>query len=87
MASLVYKKKKGREYAYWVRSARVNGKTRIVEQIYLGPKDRFLEELKPKFNSCGGLGARKPLWHNNRGAYEPQSVVPISTFRDVDTNG
>lgn len=46
MATIVYKKKKGNEYAYWVRSARVNGKPRIVEQVYLGPKDRFLEEVK-----------------------------------------
>lgn len=49
MASLIYKKKKGREYAYWVRSARVNGKPRIVEQIYLGPKERFLKEIKAAY--------------------------------------
>ena len=49
MASLIHKKKKGRYYTYWVRSARVNGKPRIVEQIYLGPKDRVLEELKQHF--------------------------------------
>lgn len=49
MASLIYKKKNGREYAYWVRSARVDGKPRIVEQIYLGPKGRFLEEVKAAY--------------------------------------
>lgn len=49
MPSLIYKKKKGNEYAYWVRSARVNGKPRIVEQIYLGPKDRFLDEIKERY--------------------------------------
>lgn len=49
MSSLIHKKKKGRFYTYWVRSARVHGKPRIVEQIYLGPKDRFLEELKLHF--------------------------------------
>lgn len=49
MASIIFKPKKGREYAYWVRSARVNGKPRIVEQIYLGPKDRFMEELKAAY--------------------------------------
>jgi transposase len=49
MASIVYKKKKGREYAYWVRSARVEGKPRIVEQVYLGPKERFLEETKAAY--------------------------------------
>ncbi len=49
MATLIYKLKKGREYAYWVRSARVKGKPRIVEQIYLGPKDRFLDEVKAAY--------------------------------------
>lgn len=49
MASIIYKKKKGREYAYWVRSARVDGKPRIVEQVYLGPKERFLEETKAAY--------------------------------------
>jgi transposase len=49
MATIVYKKKKGNEYAYWVRSARVDGKPRIVEQVYLGPKDRFLEEVKAAY--------------------------------------
>lgn len=49
MSSLIYKKKKGREYAYWVRSARINGKPRIVEQVYLGPRDRFLEETKQAY--------------------------------------
>ena len=49
MSSLVFKKSRGRLYAYWVRSARVNGKPRIVEQVYLGPKERFLDELKAHF--------------------------------------
>ena len=49
MSSLVFKKSRGHCYAYWVRSARVNGKPRIVEQVYLGPKERFLEELKAHF--------------------------------------
>ena len=49
MATIIYKKKKGREYAYWVRSARVGGKPRIVEQVYLGPKGRFLEEVKAAY--------------------------------------
>src|SRR6266446_9860000 len=37
MSSLVTKWKKNKPYLYWVRSARVEGKPRIVEQIYLGP--------------------------------------------------
>ncbi|HWQ22586.1 MAG TPA: IS1634 family transposase [Gaiellaceae bacterium] len=34
--TIVRKRKGGREYFYWVRSARVQGKPRIVEQVYLG---------------------------------------------------
>ncbi len=43
MASLVKKIKKGRNYYYIVESKRVNGKPRIVSQIYLGSLDRILE--------------------------------------------
>lgn len=40
MAGSIIKKRKGkREYFYWVRSARVGGKPRIVEQVYLGTAD------------------------------------------------
>lgn len=60
MASIIYKKKKGRQYAYWVRSARVDGKPRIVEQVYLGPKDRFLEEVKAAYIEDRSPG-RHPL--------------------------
>lgn len=76
MATIIYKKKKGREYAYWVRSARVNGNPRIVEQIYLGPKDRFMAEIKAAYTrdrSPGPtplkrirtkeFGATAYLWH------------------------
>jgi len=55
-ATIIYKKKGGREYAYWVRSARVNGKPRIVEQVYLGPKDRFLEQVKAAYTQGRGSG-------------------------------
>jgi transposase len=34
--TIIRKRKGGREYFYWVRSARVAGKPRIVEQMYLG---------------------------------------------------
>jgi transposase len=76
MAALVHKKKKGRYYTYWVRSARVDGKPRIVEQIYLGPKERVLEEIKAAYTRGtppgGGslrrlqnreFGASALLWH------------------------
>ena len=44
MSSLVTKWKKNKPYLYWVRSARVQGKPRIVEQIYLGPRERVLPQ-------------------------------------------
>ena len=34
---------------YWVRSARVNGKPRIVEQVYLGPRDRVMQDIYKHF--------------------------------------
>jgi transposase len=46
MPSLITKWKKGRPYLYWVRSARVKGQSRIVEQIYLGPQERVIEHLR-----------------------------------------
>ena len=48
MASIVAKKKKGKLYYYIVESARVDGKPRIVRQIYLGTTDRILEAIKLK---------------------------------------
>ena len=49
MATLIHKKKKGHLYTYWVESKRVHGKPRIVEQVYLGPKQRVLEEIKAAY--------------------------------------
>ncbi|MGW8180809.1 MAG: IS1634 family transposase, partial [bacterium] len=46
MGFLFDKRKKGRLYTYWGESARVKGRPRLVEQIYLGPKERVLEEIK-----------------------------------------
>jgi len=76
MASLITKTKNGRKYLYWVRSARVQGKPRIVEQVYLGPKDRVVEEIKQAYRqgappeSCPlrrvqikEFGASALLWH------------------------
>src|SRR5690606_40103788 len=60
MASLIEKRKKGRPYLYWVRSARVEGKPRIVEQVYLGPKERVLEEIKQAY-SRGQTQGPSPL--------------------------
>ncbi|MFQ5779033.1 MAG: IS1634 family transposase [Terriglobia bacterium] len=60
MASLINKTKKGRQYTYWVESARVKGKPRIVEQVYLGPRDRVLEEIKKAYTR-GKTPGRCPL--------------------------
>jgi transposase len=49
MGFLFEKKKGAKLYLYWGESARVKGRPRLVEQIYLGPKDRVLEELKLHF--------------------------------------
>ena len=56
MPSLITKWKKGRPYLYWVRSARVNGQSRIVEQIYLGPKERVMEQIRVQFTSSPQKG-------------------------------
>ena len=49
MPSLITKWKKGKPYLYWVRSARVNGQSRIAEQIYLGPRARVMEQIRTQF--------------------------------------
>jgi hypothetical protein len=43
MTSIISKIKKGKKYYYAVDSARVNGKSRIVKQIYLGTVESILE--------------------------------------------
>ena len=61
MPSLITKWKKGRPYLYWVRSARVNGHARIVEQIYLGPKERVMEQIRAQFTSTPKTAALPAL--------------------------
>jgi transposase len=61
MSSLVTKWKKNKPYLYWVRSARVEGKPRIVEQIYLGPRERVLEQLRTQGSVVPQQGAAPPL--------------------------
>jgi transposase len=51
MPSLITKWKKGKPYLYWVRSAWVNGHSRIVEQLYLGPQQRVMEQIRAQFTS------------------------------------
>ena len=45
MASIIKKRKKGKDYYYAVQSARVDGKPRIVWQKYLGSVERIVEKL------------------------------------------
>ena len=45
VASIIKKKKKGRNYYYAVQSKRVDGEPRIVWQKYLGTLDRILERV------------------------------------------
>jgi transposase len=52
MPSLITKWKKGKPYLYWVRSAWVNGHSRIVEQRSLGPRERVMEQMHAPFTSA-----------------------------------
>src|SRR2546430_7542498 len=61
MPSLITKWKKGRPYLYWVRSAWRNGHSRIVEQSYLGPRDRVIEQIRAQFTSAPHTEALPPL--------------------------
>lgn len=61
MPSLITKWNKGNPYLYWVRSARVNGQSRIVEQIYLGPRKRVMEQIRAQFTSSPHKGEIPPL--------------------------
>src|SRR3954462_14349788 len=61
MSTLVTKWKKNKPSLYWVRSARVQGKPRIVEQIYLGPRERVLEQLRTQGSVAPQPGAAPPL--------------------------
>ena len=45
MASIIRKKRGKRSYYYYVESARVNGKSRIVNQRYLGTAETILEKI------------------------------------------
>ena len=61
MPSLITKWKKGRPYLYWVRSAWRNGHSRIVEQSYLGPRDRVIEQIRAQFTSSPHTEELPPL--------------------------
>ena len=61
LSSLVTKWKKNKPYLYGVRSARVEGKPRMVEQISLGPRERVLEQLRTQGAVAPPHGAAPPL--------------------------
>lgn len=61
MPSLITKWKKGRPYLYWVRSAGRNGHSRIVEQSYLGPRDRVIEQSRAQCTSSPHTEELPPL--------------------------
>jgi transposase len=61
MSSLVTKWKKNQPYLSWVRSARIEGKPRLVEQIYLGPRERVLEQLRTQGSVAPQQAAAPPL--------------------------
>src|SRR4029450_10292360 len=61
MSSLVTKWKTNKPYLYWGPSARVEGKPRIVEQIYLGPRERVLEQLRTQGSGAPQQAAPPPL--------------------------
>src|SRR4029453_2728573 len=52
MPSLITKWKKGQPSLYWVRSARVHGHSLILEPMYLGPKERGMEQLRAQGTSA-----------------------------------
>lgn len=59
MTSLIKKIKKGKAYYYAVRSARVNGKPRVVWQKYLGTIEKILEQYN---KSPGTMPAETALF-------------------------
>ena len=46
MGTITKKKIKGNNYYYYVESRRVNGKPRIVNQVYLGTAERVLKDTQ-----------------------------------------
>jgi len=58
---LIMKWKKGRPSLYGVRSAWVNGHSRIVEQVSLSPKERGMEQICAQFTSSPQTGERAEL--------------------------
>ena len=68
MASIISKKKGAKTYYYVAESARVNGKPRIINQVYLGTADKVAALVKdrsapvPISAACRDFGLPGALW-------------------------
>lgn len=68
MASIVSKKKGAKTYYYVVESARVNGKPRIISQVYLGTADKIAALVKDRSTpvpisvACRDFGLPAAVW-------------------------
>src|ERR1700684_2907704 len=68
MASIISKSKGDKKYYYVVESQRVNGKPRIVSQVYLGTADKIAALVKdqsapiPLSATCKDFGLPGALW-------------------------
>ncbi|EQD64134.1 hypothetical protein B2A_02156, partial [mine drainage metagenome] len=67
MASIISKRKGNKDYYYIAESARVNGKPRIVSQIYLGTIDRIRDmeaghKIKPEKFSILEFGSTAAIY-------------------------
>jgi len=65
MGSVIVKKKQGRDYLYYVESGRVDGKPRIVKQVYLGTPETVKERARRGEPSAVRTLSAGPLvlWH------------------------
>lgn len=90
MASLVKKIINGNRYYYAVESKRVNGKPRIVNQIYLGTVETILKKIqsseKPTEVEAKDFGAVAALWQQAQelGLIEIiDDIVPQKSHREI----
>lgn len=68
MAHLHKKMKNGRPYYYVREMARVNGKPKVVKQIYLGPPERILALVRGDKDACSRISVQEfgALWLANQ---------------------
>ncbi len=90
MASLVKKVMKGKKYYYAVESKRVDGKPRIVNQVYLGTADTILKKIQaaeePIEVETKEFGASAALWQQVQelGLTEIiDNIIPQKSHRQI----